>query len=140
MQDAEITAKPSDRAHERRLAMLKQESAIIRKIFSTQETIFNKLDAATSSLRMIPARSEVEGTRPYISRRALVPEYHRAHHLRSAPVASEQFFSTASLPDIGGFRQMFARECVTQAIRMYRAFWETEAQTSDLEEFVSSGA
>ncbi|CAI4214455.1 unnamed protein product [Parascedosporium putredinis] len=127
--DSEMKSTRPNRAHERRLAMLRQETTLVLKTLSKQEYIFNKLDRASERLRTAPAaalRSEMDlaNAQPAARPRSRAP--------RGA--GPDAVVPALVVRAVGGFRELLARECVEQALRWSRHVSETVAQAIDLEE------
>ncbi|KAI1774117.1 hypothetical protein F4818DRAFT_420890 [Hypoxylon cercidicola] len=159
----EITANNSDRSHQFRIALFKQEIAVIRRVFASQ---FKVVDGMTVPRRLtgsdqtrrerellerereksradtVKMRSyEKQGT-AYVDR---VGAYEGPHHYYSRsvsglpglsfdPARDPDAFSKLASTDPGGFRELFGRECKSWLDRRANEFNELELEASRLED------
>ncbi|OTA69317.1 hypothetical protein K449DRAFT_428757 [Hypoxylon sp. EC38] len=158
----EITTKTSDRSHQFRITLFKQEVAVIRRVVASQMNVIDKMTATQrpgwgdqtrreremlererekSRAEAAAARSrsyEKQGV-AYVDRIDASSEYHNARYYRSAPglhfvpAQDPDAFSKLASTDPGGFRELLDRECRSWLERRDSEFLELDIEASRLE-------
>ncbi|KAI0593277.1 hypothetical protein F4775DRAFT_521473 [Biscogniauxia sp. FL1348] len=157
----DITTKDSNRSYQLRLALFKQEVAVIRRIITLQMKAVVAMNGPPKLSLADQTRKEKEMlekerdkskadrfTRTYYPERQQQAVYATRHAYYHAPTATDIFtrglndfdvtldpdgFSKLSATDPGGFRELFGRECAAWLDRRDREFYELSLEASRLE-------
>ncbi|XXG94111.1 hypothetical protein Hte_000363 [Hypoxylon texense] len=154
----EITANNSDRSHQFRIALFKQEIAVIRRVVASQVKVVDGMtvpqrstwsdqtrreremlerEREKSKADTVRMRSHEKQGTAYVDRidvyEASNPYYKRSlHHF--VPDRDPDAFSKLASTDPGGFPELLGRECRSWLERRDNEFLELEVEASRLED------
>ena len=139
----EIESNPSQRVHQHRLSLFKQETAVVEKVLAQQSNIFSLLISRVMGQQQVSATAR-PSHRYYTEQskyRSQPTGHQRPRYTEGLREWDDDLIPSSGMPifatDAGGLRGLLIKDCLDFTARRSADFEQLNAQATDLEDMVS---